>query len=742
MIVQASKSLSLLLLAIACLLVLPIHATAQPWNEAAADTSRSPFQLPDPDTKIGLVLSGGAAKGLAHIGVLKVLEEVGMPIDYITGTSMGALIGGLYSIGYSASDLEELALSIDWTALFSDEISRKLIPMEEKEWEGMFLLSLPILDKSIKLPTGLVAGQRVSKLLSELTWEYPGRQDFTKFPIPFTCMATDIETGDAVVLSEGYLSEAIRASIAIPSIFIPKRIDGRLLVDGGVVRNLPVEEALGLGAGYVISVNVSSPLREGKRLNSIIEFLDQTMSFQIVRSVEQSKELSGIIIEPAEAINYTIADFDKAVDIIALGEKEARKQYDKLKQLADFLNSSRSEPTDREAETEDRSTVYIREIRVKGTEHSSAAQIKNKLQVQENSHATMQQISNGIENVYGLLFFESVTYRLVDKVGGFDLEVEVVEKPLDQFRFGFYYDNISKAAILLNANFRNLLTPGSVVRFNLKLGDEPFANLIYFNYLTLNTDIALSMRINYSQQKIDIFNRSGQRIVQYNTNSLYFQTHFLPITTNRVQAGVGVQQEFFNIARSVGEFQFPSGFSSITKFQGIFRYDNRDRLYFTRNGQYVELDGGLSVNFFDNSQNFSQAEFNWRGFFELGERWVFLMGLRGGLASRSELPLHKQFYQGGFPDFVGYRRYEIGSHNIRMAQAGLQFEFIRNNFLGVRANAASDAEFTNFNPFDQRVFFGYGVTYGLNTLIGPVKVSASSSTRNSFLLEYSLGVRF
>ncbi|MFW6348232.1 MAG: patatin-like phospholipase family protein, partial [Cyclonatronaceae bacterium] len=251
----------------------------------SADSAASPAH-----TKFGLTLSGGGAKGFAHLGVLKVLEEVGMPIDYISGTSMGALVGGLYAMGYSTEYIEEVISAMNWNELFSDDQRRRHMPMEEKEWDSKYLLTLPLIEGGVGLPSGVVAGQRIQLLLNQLAWPHPGYQDFHAFPIPFTAVATNLETGEPLIMTEGYIAEAIRASISIPSIFNPVNMNGHLLIDGGVVRNLPVEEAREMGADYVLAVNVSPPLREAGELLSIIDVLDQTITFQVSDNINASKE--------------------------------------------------------------------------------------------------------------------------------------------------------------------------------------------------------------------------------------------------------------------------------------------------------------------------------------------------------------------------------------------------------------------------------------------------------------------
>lgn len=700
----------------------------------------------DDRPKIGLALSGGGAKGFVHIGVIKVLEEVGMPIDYISGTSMGALVGGLYAIGYSTDELTEIATGINWEDLFTDVIRRRSIPMEEKDWHGLYLLTLPMFDRVPTLPSGLVAGQRVIMLLNNLVWPYTGSQDFSNFPIPFVSVATDLETGELVVLRDGYLSEAIRASISMPSAIIPQRIDGRVLIDGGVVRNLPVEEAIELGADLVIAVDVVAELRKIEELKGIVEILDQTLKFQIAESVRVSRNLAHIHIESDTIRTYSVTDFNKAAELIKIGENAARAQYDKLKQLADSVNTIRALKP-RHIELSGRNNdVFIEDIRFEGIQNVAEYQLRSRLLFSPGSYVSREQINEAIESIYGLMFFEVVNYKLIqtdrNDNSSYILQFEIIEKQQDLFRVGFNYNNIENASILLNTVFRNLLAQGSSLRFSLKLGEEPYIDVNYFRLLGLESNLSLNLRANYSHNKIDLFNNSGDRFAQYNTNALYLEGLFLPFSTNKLQGGLGFRAEFFDVSRRVGEIDFPSGASNILQALGILRQDNLDRLHFPLRGHRLHLRAAQSFKLFDNSLDFFLASMEWDGFFQLSDSWVLQSTVSGGLATRTELPLHHQFYLGGYPDLVGFRKYEVSSHMIRKAGLGLQFEFLPNNFIEVKGNMASTADVLDFDFRNNPLRIGWSAAYGLNTIIGPLKFALMSSQRNPFMIYYSFGAEF
>lgn len=285
---MAKTTLSLLII------LLSLNLNAQKVTDSVQNNRRP---------KIGLVLSGGGAKGFAHIGVLKVLEELNMPIDYISGTSMGSIIGAFYAMGYSATDIEKLVLNQDWEELLSDKVSRKYIHVKDKVNLDRYVVSFPIKPKGIRIPAGIVQGQNIINLFEQSTIEFHNQTDFRKFPIPFVCIATDLETGDAVVLDKGNISQALRASMAIPTVFTPVEIDGKLLADGGMINNFPVEEVIKMGADIVIGVDVQTGPRDKSELNSIEDIINQAVSLMAKKEFEKT---GNTVISTSNPISKSI----------------------------------------------------------------------------------------------------------------------------------------------------------------------------------------------------------------------------------------------------------------------------------------------------------------------------------------------------------------------------------------------------------------------------------------------------
>jgi len=300
------------------------------WAALQPAAAQAPADSPQaaPRPKIGLVLGGGGARGMAHIGVLKVMHELRVPVDYVTGTSMGSIVGGTFASGSSATEMESKVLKIDWDAVLDDQVRRENITQRRKDDARTPLLrpEFGVRGGSIQLPAGAIYGQKLAILLADLTATTPGTQDFDKLPTPFRAVATDLETGAMVVFDRGYLRQAMRASMSVPGAFDPVEIDGRIMVDGGLVRNVPVDIARKMGAEVVIAIDVGALNRKRDELNSLPAVLDQMVNIGIRRNADES--LASLTERDVKIIpdlgDIGSGSFARAADAIAAGEKAAR----------------------------------------------------------------------------------------------------------------------------------------------------------------------------------------------------------------------------------------------------------------------------------------------------------------------------------------------------------------------------------------------------------------------------------
>ncbi|MBN2172813.1 MAG: patatin-like phospholipase family protein, partial [Bacteroidales bacterium] len=299
----------------------------------AQDESRKSTDHP----KIGLVLSGGGAKGIAHIGILKALEKEGLRPDFITGTSMGSIIGGLYSLGYTANQLDSIIRSVNWDMVLSNNVPLNLIAYEEKEYYNRYLFDFPFEDGKLKLPSGLIEGQALSELLQRFTWPANKYDSFDDFPIPFRCVATDVSTGQPIVFDSGSLAKAIRSSMAIPTAFTAVDLDNTMVVDGGVVDNFPVDIARQMGADFIIGVNVGDGLKPAKELSGMSDILFQVSMIPSLIKTDDQISQCNIYIKPDLKDNGT-ASFSNYSEILQLGDTAGERVRPEFKILAEKLN--------------------------------------------------------------------------------------------------------------------------------------------------------------------------------------------------------------------------------------------------------------------------------------------------------------------------------------------------------------------------------------------------------------------
>ena len=430
--------------------------------------------------KIGLVLSGGGAKGLAHIGILKSLEEAGITPDIITGTSMGSIMGGLYAIGYTADEIKEIALSAQWDILLSNKTFMNEVVFEEKDYYNRYLYELNMTGLHLDLPKGLIEGQELSNMLSFVTRPVHDINNFKNLPIPYACIAADIETGLKVVLNEGSLARSMRASMAIPSVFTPVEIDGKLLVDGGLVHNFPVEESIEMGADVVIGVFVGNQLLRKDELDSPLSVLTQSAFIHSSFDTEVQKRLVDIYIEP-DMEAFGPGSFEDAFSIIEIGEKYGQQFLDDFRNLKDSMENLgwRNRPVTKPATID---SIFVTEIGVRNNRYVPDKFILSRLGIENNSWITFKQLEEGIDHLYGTLYFTKILYEIHDNEDGMELIIDVAEAPEGKIKGALQYDLETEITLLLNLTYRNLVVNNSRFLVEGEISQNPMLDLNYLQY--------------------------------------------------------------------------------------------------------------------------------------------------------------------------------------------------------------------------------------------------------------------
>lgn len=724
--------------------------------------------------KIGLVLSGGGAKGLAHIGVLKVLEKAGIVPDYITGTSMGSIVGGLYAIGYSAEELSTLNRSVDWPVLLSDEVPLRNVAFDEKREYNRYLIDLPIRNGKIMLPSAVLEGQNLALLLSGLTWRTAGIDSFDQFPYPYRCVGTEIISGEITEFRCGDLSSAMRASMAIPSVFSPEFVDSmKVIVDGGVLRNFPVDEAIKMGADIIIGVYTGfMDSVSVEDLSSLARVLGRsTATYGLSDFREQAKKVN-ILITP-NVRGFTSSDFNKGIEIEKLGEKAAMAHFDELKALADSLKSFGDYTKPKPLPEID--SIFITKVSVNKLKYYDQSLARGKLNIEPGTYLTKKELQEAIERLFGTLYFDKLTYSFKKDGPGFILEMNAREKPPASIKASMHYDNFYGAGLILNYTKSNLFISGTRLTAVADLNEFPQVRLNYRKYFGKRMNALAGLESYYELNLIPGY-LDGEEVGYFKQRHLTTELYVKRILNLNQLAGLGVLFEYSSVfpnkamqALEPEEFNFRRyGFAGFG-LKANYGLNTLNNLMFPFEGTVIDLTWKgilnpiLDVNYLndsiktDNSLNsFARLQFSFERFNPLGPKTSLNTGFSAGL-STEELIASDQFFVGGHKNnlrrnqvpFVGFNLGEILIHNYFMLKLGINYRIYRNFQLEALVNVmTTGSSFTNLLEStlklrDNQYFLGYGTGATYNTPLGPVSVFFALNSKEPGLTWYvNLGFTF
>jgi NTE family protein len=421
--------------------------------------------------KVGLVLSGGGAKGISHIGILQAIDSAGLKIDYLTGTSMGSILGGLYAIGYSGKDIERISDNLDWDAILSNKPNYEDISIDEKDEYGQYSVEIGMKKFKPQIATGLIESEELWLTLNQLFLPVYNIKDFSKFNIPFKCIATDLSDGKAVVLSEGEIVTATRSSMAIPSVFTAIDYESTKLVDGGIIRNFPVTDIKEMGADIVIGVNLFTGLPEISKLNNLLDVFYQITQYRDAEDLVHEKKLCNLIIEPP-VIEYSAGSFDATDEIMKIGKEIGKIYYPYFKHLADSLNAVYPVNYNPYGRLPKVDNIVIDEIAIEGIKNTSKSLLLDKIQIKPGHAYTANQINKGFRKAYSSRYYDNVYYELKPTSPGHaKLVCKVKESLLTQVKLGLSYHSYTGAALIANVTVRNLLLDKSRTMFKIAAGE-------------------------------------------------------------------------------------------------------------------------------------------------------------------------------------------------------------------------------------------------------------------------------
>jgi NTE family protein len=728
----------------------------------AQDTLSVTSQKP----KIGLVLSGGGAKGLAHIGVLKVLEEQGIEISYVTGTSMGAIIGGLYAVGYNATQLDSIFKVVDSKALVQDFVPRINKSFYERRDDEIYALQLPFDHFKVGIPQSLSKGMYNYNLLSRLTYHVREVDDFSKLPIPFACIATEVQTGNEIVLNKGNLVESIIASGAFPSLFSPVEIDGKILIDGGVVNNYPVQLVRDMGADIVIGVDVQDDLKPVDELGGAMGILLQTTNYPMVQQMKDKRDLTDIYIKP-DIKGFNVISFDSGAEIIIRGENAAHQVADKIKAISsqyqnkELANDKLLHPTD----TLNIGAILVNEESLKKYNRDY---VIGKLGFKPYTDIRYMTFHDGISSLNATQNFETINYEFSQNSyypNLVDIRLKLVESPVNTFlKFGVHYDGLYKSSALVNITKRKLFFINDVASLDVILGDNNRYNFRYYwdnglswsigfnsklNNFSRNIPYDINMLPDYSN--IDI-SKVNYRYVDL-VNQIYVQSFF----KYRYLIGVGIEHRFLNLStESLFNKKTTLDRSNYLNSFVNLRYDSYDNKYFPKKG--LTFNAEYKHFFYSSSDQYDFQPFSSiRG--DIGFAVSLSKKMTFKFESEMAIMLGPQsipffdYVLGGygfaetynFRQFYGYDFTTLAGNNYIKGLVTLDYEFYSKHHVNVSANYANIGNdiIKRAELLSSPKYSGYALGYGYQTIIGPLEIKESwSPETNNFYTWVSIGFWF
>ena len=708
----------------------------------------SSFSYAQKMPKVGLVLSGGGAKGIAHVGVIRELEKKGIKPDYITGTSMGALIGGLYACGYSPDQLDTIIQSLDWEYLLSDEIKRSNYIVGQSNKDKSAIISLPLKGLSPQIPSGLYAGHNILALIEILTRNYSQKMNFDHLPIPFRCIGTNIETGEEKIFNNVRLPDALRASMSIPSVFNPYEIDNELFVDGGLVNNFPTDVVKEMGAEIIIGVDVGAIAYKKEEITSIVKVLDQATSFYNYRVAEKNKKLCDIYIRP-DISKMSILNFDDVNGIINEGVIATNNVEDKIDSIFDKYQLSPI-VSDQNLEryiTIDTVIVSTNILKQKNQREATRL-IKGKVSIKKKKTLTVKEIQNELNRVYASKYFKkvSLTFQPTDS-SHYNIIVDAEEKNENTLNIGLRYDTQYGVNALISSQFRNLLFYGSLLEVGLVAGQSPRFKIRY----TTDRGSAIGFGTSFNYDKFKVYTYlNSTKSTTYNYRRAHWDVFIHANMGNANRVIVGAEASTFGFATTQTISDLIDTKVKNYNLYAAYLVDTWDRSFFPNKGFKIKARGDLI-----RQQDASLLQTVWfKGDFVIPISNKFKLIAKGfaGFGSPGVDSTLYRYETGGIAEsrvdwyspMPGLEFLEHGAANNWVVSLSPRYEFLENHFITYTfAIAALDDDLKYLYSSVSKKYMGMGLEYGFLSMFGPMKVSIdyslNSKNSNTFI---SLGFWF
>lgn len=693
--------------------------------------------------KIAVVLSGGGAKGMAHIGALKVIEEAGIPVDYIVGTSIGSIVGGLYAIGYTPSQLDSMVRKQNWSLLLSDKAERKRLSLDRREDKEKYIISIPFDPEKKQKLDGLVQGENLNTLFSDLTIGYHDSIDFNRLPVPFACVATDIVSGREVVFHEGVLSTAIRASMAIPGAFTPVRKDSMVLVDGGLKNNYPADVAKKMGADIVIGISVQNEPQKADRLNKVTDILTQVIDFACKTKFESNKEQTDLFIK-VNTEGYTVGSFNmEAIDSLILrGEEAARAQLaalHTLKKEAGISEDFIPRPHGPYKSLSTISNIFINRIYFTDMGEREITKILRKSRLKEHGMNSVKQIENALDILREELAYSNVFYTLIETQDGHNLYFHQDNKMGNRLNVGVRFDSEEIVALLLNIRIGLRTGIPSTISLNGRLGKRYTASLKY----TLEPSLMKRLDFSYTYRYNDLnIYEKGHRTYNTTYHQHTVEAGYSDVWFKNFRYDVGLQFEYFHHkdflhSLDIPELPRPESRHFFNYFIRL-HYNTFDKGYYPSKG--VDFQAGYTI-YTDNMARyeghspFSAVNASWRSVFSLNSRFAVLPSVYGRvLIGRGVSGFYGNTIGGDVAaryllqqlPFAGIHNIESMKKSLLIGGLKLRQRFGGKHYVSLAGNIGlTDDKFQNI--LEGKYIYGLSMGYGFDSDLGPLETSIGYS---------------
>ncbi|MCE3285292.1 MAG: hypothetical protein K0R70_1548 [Steroidobacteraceae bacterium] len=656
--IRASRTL----LYCAALSSIATHAAVagEPAQDPAAAADAPPAQPPG-RPRIGLVLSGGGARGGAHVGVIRALEQMQVPIDAVAGTSMGAVVGGLYAAGLTGEEIERVFRELDWQEMIRDRAPRRDLAYRRKQDDRNILArgTLGVSAQGIELPLGLVQGQKISQALRKATARVADVQDFDRLPTPFRALATDLETGEPIVLGQGDLVTVLRASMSAPGVLTPVEVDGRLLVDGGLVDNLPVELAQSMGVDRLIVVDVSFPLATRGEFGSAFDITNQMIGIMVRRGTLDSKEhleADDVLIEP-ELGPMTALEFARMAQVMEIGRNAALAERDELGRLAlaDADYQQYAQARIRAAEPSVR-IAFVRPSERSGAEARRVDAVFGDLVGRKLDSPELQR---RLDTQYRLDQFESVDYRVIGSERERGIEIDLRRKSWGPsfLRLGVGVENDYEGGATANAAARLWISGLNWLdaewTFDGQIGEEPLFRTEFYQPLSLRVPVFIAPAFRYEMQSRPLVTDEGQRIARYRVRDTEFSLAVGAELENWGEVRAGLRRGDGSTRILVGDPALPTGDYDLGGAFVEFGYDRLDSASFPRQGQAFRASWLADREALGATRNADVVEASWQLARSL-DRYGFVWSMDAGSALDDTVVSPQELFTlGGLFDISG-----------------------------------------------------------------------------------------